>query len=1701
MPSPLDFIKKDTKSGSNPLDFIGKQDNASSDVQYQDYLKAFNAPDPVVSKAVEKTIQKAPEIKKKSFFSSDFLSNTNFFKEAAAGLDNFDNNIGVIALKKASSLVGGSSPENLPLGVGDVVQSGKQFINNQDPNLKEVTFGDWVTGMKEAGQGFVGQVISGGAELPSIATGGAYQPEISFNLPGIGEITNSDFKIAERVKNGEDPVRAVLSEKVNGFMNALFFIGIASKPFLRTTTVVGKGKLDSIDTKKGVVTAPRAKSFRPYSEPKFSTPLNQEIVNKIITDKGVTLKNYNPKLQTFFRMTGKTNGKIVGEIVQVKPSFVSRIFKNDTSKVPKEGVIVLDKKTADVARIENTKPDNVKVPVVPPVVKTPTTDVILPKQTQNKVDTTAKMVVEEVNIALDKGVPATEVADTLAIEMGVQPVEALSLVNDVVTKRNVNTTPVPQSVPDVSLSNAEIMSELKKVAEDVKKTGTQSIGDVFKTPDVTIPKEKPIVTEKPATKEDVKKIVADQKETPSQKAERVAAEKEAKALEVKPGEVIKIAKEATSFETFSEDLLKKFPEAGVYKVKKDPFTGKKKSTLVSIDFTQVGIPKNIIDIATFGKEVSIEDVFSLLKESKKPTLTKQEIADMKELRKKKDLKDKVIEKIQKDKVAMDAGKALAERIKKEEKTPSIIPITDEIMKTKNFVSENTKLQAKGEIQTYTEKGVTYDKKTGKLIPFEPRKKQIFRRDPFAGVPEGILSKIKRGKGYGLTNDDYTRLKQALMDNGYVNENTGLVVKSYGGEDVILGTTKTHEDGGFEYLVAGLNKNRTKIENVRIHATPITNDQILGRITTPLEKLTQKDKPRIETNLAKEEAKALKEIQKDVLSESPAKKLNIHFGRSSDTISQQLENAKGTPRARFIEDTVSELGYSTIEDAQNALDSYKIERNNASFQKTPTQMVSDMGGLTEAKPSTLKEQIDQFKALSEQHGVSIPFEVVDRIYTQDGGTAHGALFEHKVFFSKEGVLEDTGFHELLHEAMQTPKIFDVLKDVNMPEIIKAANGGKKPVNGYERNLAEEKIQQMAREYILKNNKKGIPKILVDFIEKLKILLTRIYRAFGGKIDVIKNFIRLMKYSRVKNTNRLEVTVNDSVYDKVLMDYVNGPKVLDFRNLPAQEAELRFLQIQAAIRRDYIKNKKSKEIVFGGSLKKMTEDLVLNDEKFKDNTFNITIDELVKDKEYYDAFDDVMNGKGAMTALPVLVKEVGKTGKFEIIDGSHRVAEALINGDNKIKGMSDESMYMKASEFIEKEELPSFQKKTTQQRNAINYTKFQGDMQAKAITLSMDLSNGAITKAEFDKKILAVWNRVKDTMTPEQKAFVFGRDLETKLQKKFYEASKDKGVSYQVNNNLPKFTIRPETKSDAVNRKIIEMNTRIKVMQEELTKQGVTIGEDVDVYLHKTLLKRRIGDQFRRSEQVKKDFVIKLQQDNLTIEEMDSYSRALYAPTYNKLMVERGTFEGDNASGITNKEAKDILDKFKDEGKIELLKKNRGILREIQQSSLALDIKNGLRTLDEVKGMMKIFGNDYVPQSRDMGDDGGVGGMVLGKKGVDVRGKENKRAKGSEREVLPVTAQIFNRYAQSFIRGEKNKVGQVLLKFIEENNQNGQMDGLFSVTKQEYIPRFDSNGELLYMDPKWMSEANIIGVKVSGKQYYIKIKDHRLATAIKETDVMG
>lgn len=127
--------------------------------------------------------------------------------------------------------------------------------------------------------------------------------------------------------------------------------------------------------------------------------------------------------------------------------------------------------------------------------------------------------------------------------------------------------------------------------------------------------------------------------------------------------------------------------------------------------------------------------------------------------------------------------------------------------------------------------------------------------------------------------------------------------------------------------------------------------------------------------ASDENKIADQVKLEALQNSPAKTLNMHFGRSSDTIGQQLENAKGTDRARFIQDKVSELGYGDTDEAQEALDDYKAQRLQLQGGfVNPGQILEDIG----AKVKQITDLVEKDAKTTKLTGT-----VTDAIYQHEG----------------------------------------------------------------------------------------------------------------------------------------------------------------------------------------------------------------------------------------------------------------------------------------------------------------------------------------------------------------------------------------------------------------------------------------------------------------------------------------------------------------------------------------------------------------------------------------------------------------------------------------------------------------------------------------------------------------------------------------------
>jgi hypothetical protein len=236
---------------------------------------------------------------------------------------------------------------HLPFGIGAIISQ----IQDDPETAAKLSWQD----VKEAAPGavleqgkeFVKAPIRGAANIAGwagqAASNDRWNGQVSFNIPGLGTVSNAQFNAAKRVAAGEDPFTVTLEEGANAIFDTLFFVDLATKPFQGRPKTVTKfeGDLNAryadANALPGgpeiVSKGPRApidngpKSFRLYERPTTAQPMPPEVISGMQA-QGVDFgPHFNPELPTYFRVTAGKGGLVTGEIVQIRPSYF-QIVKN-----------------------------------------------------------------------------------------------------------------------------------------------------------------------------------------------------------------------------------------------------------------------------------------------------------------------------------------------------------------------------------------------------------------------------------------------------------------------------------------------------------------------------------------------------------------------------------------------------------------------------------------------------------------------------------------------------------------------------------------------------------------------------------------------------------------------------------------------------------------------------------------------------------------------------------------------------------------------------------------------------------------------------------------------------------------------------------------------------------------------------------------------------------------------------------------------------------------------------------------------------------------------------------------------------------------------------------------------------------------------------------------------------------------------------
>ena len=305
---------------------------------------------------------------------------------------------------------------------------------------------------------------------------------------------------------------------------------------------------------------------------------------------------------------------------------------------------------------------------------------------------------------------------------------------------------------------------------------------------------------------------------------------------------------------------------------------------------------------------------------------------------------------------------------------------------------------------------------------------------------------------------------------------------------------------------------------------------------------------------------------------------------------------------------------------------------------------------------------------------------------------------------------------------------------------------------------------------------------------------------------------------------------------------------------------------------------------------------------------------------------------------------------------------------------------------------------------------------------------------------------------------------------------------------------ETFSERFVQKWVDKRYRLKVLQDIITPD---ISEDMDTYTKAELIDSKIESMLDEFEDNHfKPLREKLVKADIPLEKFEEYLYARHAKERNAYInkINPEFREKDIAgSGMEDVEADAILSEVKKSEKANQYNELGKIVDDITSRIRRVLFDAGLIDAETKKAWENY--KYYVPL-RGIGEE--ETRMKVGR-GFDIRGKESKRALGRKSKARNILSHLVIQMNEAIVRANKNKVGQVFLRYVRENPN----PDLWEIDEVQIKPKFNENtGEVeykeekvrVYKDPKTGKLIEPMSVKVDGKEYHITIKNLGLAKAM-------
>ena len=329
------------------------------------------------------------------------------------------------------------------------------------------------------------------------------------------------------------------------------------------------------------------------------------------------------------------------------------------------------------------------------------------------------------------------------------------------------------------------------------------------------------------------------------------------------------------------------------------------------------------------------------------------------------------------------------------------------------------------------------------------------------------------------------------------------------------------------------------------------------------------------------------------------------------------------------------------------------------------------------------------------------------------------------------------------------------------------------------------------------------------------------------------------------------------------------------------------------------------------------------------------------------------------------------------------------------------------------------------------------------------------------------------------------FEEQLRDPLIKAIHDSGVSYEdVESYL--HALHAPSRNKAM-QEINPTESELKAQTGALEKQRDSLAKDKDVT---EFLKLR--RELRQAEADIEDGIADeslatmIKRDIAALRKVDNVKD--YIDALDKLKGLRlvKPFQGDNTalSGMSDKEAADILAKADKDGTRKALDKISGIVDTITARTRQIYVDSGLEKADAIEAWDKKY-QHYVPLHRDE-----VSGNTMPKtgQGFNIRGRESKQATGSTKEVTNILAHVVAQHEAAIIRSEKSRVDRALFRFAQLNPN----PELWTLDESPMIRTVDPVTGFVVdrVDPTYKNKAEVLTLKIDGDEHTITFNEKNL-----------